>query len=236
MKKGILLLLGLMSLATVNANNIKKSTSKIGVVNRYNDAVTFVERGIQFHVFFNGDFDFNTNHRNTRYSDYHNRRTNRGVRIERDYKGRVRRVGNVFVNYDARGNVSRIGTVFVKYRFGQLAKVGDLRVKYDRWGHPYYIGNVKNNYYYNDYNDGCDVNIDINLGTIYDYDDVYFYRNNFNRRYRKYKEDNNFYYYRIAPKYKVDKRYRIIKRRKPKNDDVYYKKSKNRYKNERKRR
>ena len=53
MKKGILLLLGLMTLATVNAENIIKPTSKIGVSYTYSDAVSFVERGVQFHIFLN---------------------------------------------------------------------------------------------------------------------------------------------------------------------------------------
>ncbi len=220
MRTGILLLLAIMSLATVKADNINKSTSKIGVTNRYNEAITFVERGIQFHVFLNGDFDFNTHARNTKYVDYYGRRTkvNRGVRIERDYNGRVRRVGNTFINYDARGNVKRIGTVYMRYRYGQLTNVGNLNIRYDRWGNPRYYGNVKyNNEYCGDnsyYNNGLDVDINID---IFDYNDTYFYRRDFRNNYRKYKEDNNFYYYRAKPNAKIGKRSKILKRRKSKN-------------------
>lgn len=226
MRTGILLLLAIMSLATVNADNINKSTSKIGVTNRYDDAVTFVERGIQFHVFLNGDFDFNTHSRNTRYVDYYGRRikTNRGVRIERDRRGRVRRVGNTFINYDARGNVKRIGTVYMRYRFGQLTDVGNLRISYDRWGNPRYYGNVKYNddycgddVYYN--NNGIDIDVNID---IFDYDDRYFYRRDFRNNYRQYKEDNNFFYYRAKPNAKTGKRGKVLKRRKNK---TYSKKS-----------
>ena len=214
MRTGILLLLAMMSLTTVNADNIEKSTSKIGVTNRYNDAVTFVERGIQFHVFLNGDFDFNTHY--DRYSDY-------GVRIKRDRRGRVRSVGNVYINYDARGNVKRIGSVFMRYKFGNLFKVGNLHIQYDRWGNPRFRGFVKpghrhhhddDHYYYDD--DGFDVNIDINIGNIFDYDDVYFYRKDFGRNYRQYREDNNFYYYRALPNAKIGKHSKVIKRRKHK--------------------
>ncbi|CAL2078739.1 conserved exported protein of unknown function [Tenacibaculum sp. 190524A02b] len=230
MRTGIFLLIALMSLGSINANNINKSTSKIGVTYRNNEAVTFVERGVQFHVFLNGDFDFNTNYRDTRYVDYYGRRSrvNRGVRIERDRDGKVRRIGNVFVNYDYWGNVTRIGSVFIKYRRGQLDRVGNLRVRYDRWGNPIYRGYVKNVRYYNDY-DGCsnDVNIDINIGDIYDYDDVYFYRRDFRRNYRKFREDNNFYYYRAVPNAKTGKRGKVLKRRKSKrnNGNQYYKKT-----------
>lgn len=220
MKKGILLLLGMMTMATINANNITKSTSKLGVTYRYNDAVTFVERGVQFHVFLNGDFDFNTHYRNTRYYDYHGKRvrSNRGVRIDRDRRGRVRRVGNTFINYDARGNVKRIGSVYMRYRFGQLTDVGNLRIRYDRWGNPRFYGNVKYNDYCEDdvyYNDGG-IDIDVNIGDVFDYDDIYFYRRDFRNNYRQFREDDNFFYYRAVPNAKIGKRSKVIKRRKSK--------------------
>lgn len=206
MRTGILLLLAMMSLHTVNADNIDKSTSKLGVTYRYNDAVTFVERGIQFHVFLNGDFDFNTHY--NRYSDF-------GVRIKRDRRGRVRSVGNVYINYDWRGNVTRIGSVYMRYRFGNLLRVGNLHINYDRWGNPRYSGHVKrgNHYYYGN-NHG--INVDINIGNIYDYDDVYFYRKDFRRNYRQFREDNDFYYYRAVPKAKIGNKSQVIKRRKNK--------------------
>lgn len=241
MKKGILLLLGMMTMATLNANNITKSTSKLGVNYRYNDAVTFVERGVQFHVFLNGDFDFNTHYRNTRYYDYYGKRvrSNRGVRIERDRRGRVRRVGNTFINYDVRGNVKRIGNIYMRYRFGQLTDVGNLRIKYDRWGNPRFYGNVKYNDYCSDdeyYNDGG-IDIDINIGDVFDYDDIYFYRRDFRNNYRQFREDDNFFYYRARPNAKIGKRSKILKRRKQKKrgNESYYKSNPNR-KHESKRR
>jgi hypothetical protein len=217
MKKGILLLLGLMSIATINATTIKSPESKIGVNYRYNDAVTFVERGVQFHVFLNGDFDFNTLLRNNRVYDYNGTRFNHGVRIERDFRGRVRRVGNVFINYDARGNVKRIGSVFMRYRFGQLSRVGNLKINYDRWGYPNFRGFVKPGHYNDDfyYNDGFGAGVNINIGSIFDYDDVYFYRRDFRNNYRQFKEDNDFFYYRAVPNAKIGKKAKVIKRRKP---------------------
>ncbi|PKH51313.1 hypothetical protein CXF68_11745 [Tenacibaculum sp. Bg11-29] len=232
MRKGILLLLAIISLATVNANNINKSISEIGVTNRYDDAVTFIERNVEFHVYLNGDFDYNTHYKNTRYTDYYGKRikTNHGVRIERDYKGRVRRVGSTFINYDIRGNVKRIGRIYIDYSFGKLSKVGNLKIRYDRWGNPKFYGNVK----YNDYcssdddddydyhgNDDRNIDIDINIGNVFDYDNVYFYKRGFRNNYRKYKEDNNFFYYRAVPNAKTGKRGKLLKRRKNKN---YFKK------------
>lgn len=114
----------------------------------YRDAepIRFMERGIEFYVFPNGDFDFNT-----RPEDAHadggyyfkaagkratvtveRRPVNYGVRIEHDAFGRVRRVGNTFINYDAFDRVNRIGTVYMKYNSFAITQIGGLRIVYDR--------------------------------------------------------------------------------------------------------
>lgn len=220
MKKGILLLIGMMSLATINATHIEKSTSKIGVNYRYDDAVTFIERGIQFYVFLNGNFDFDTNYNEPRYIDYYGRRTriDRGVRIERDYNGRVRRVGSVFINYDYRGNVKRIGSVYMKYRFGQLTNIGNMQIEYDRYGYPRFYGSIKyNNSRFFDGGFGFDINFE---GDICLFDDQYFYRDEFRNNYRKFKEDDDFYYYKARPNAKIGKRSKLLKRRKPNRNSV----------------
>lgn len=209
MKKQLILFVSIIFMTAVNANNLKDYKNKTAINNRYSDAITFIERGIKFHIFLNGDFDFNA-HRNNRY----------GIKIERDRRGKVRSVGNVFINYDYKGNVKRVGNVFMNYRFGQLIKVGNLYIKYDRWGTPNFRGRVKTNrYYYEDnYNDDS-CSIDTSIDHIYDYNDSYFYRRNFRRNHLKIKEDNNFYYYRS----KIGKKNKIIKRRKLQKKKIYHK-------------
>lgn len=215
MKTGILLLSAILSFASVNANNIEKTTSKIGVENRYDDAVTFIEKGIEFHVFLNGDFDFNIRYKNSKYIDYNGRRIkfNKKVRINRDRRGRIKRIGNTTINYNYKGDVKRIGNVFIDYRFNQVVRVGDLKVKYNRWGNPHFYGDVKHNdYHYN--------NNRFNI-TVFDYNNNYFYNRKFKNNYRKYKEDNHFYYYRALPNAKVGKHGKMIKRRKNKKYKKY---------------
>lgn len=123
-----------------------------------NEPISFTERGIEFFVFANGEFDFNTRP-NDSEGDYHFRsagkRTakvnnrgpiNYGVLIEHDSFGRVRRVGNTFINYDSRDRVSRIGTVYMRYNRYALTQVGGLQIIYNRRGEIVdMIGRVKRN-------------------------------------------------------------------------------------------
>ena len=210
MKKGVLIILVMfMIVSNVEAKTGNKRPNNIEVNYIYNNAVNFTERGIEFFIFINGDFDFNT-HIADSYYDYNGRRfkNNRGVKVNRDYRGRINRIGNAFINYDYRGNVTRIGSVFLRYRFGQLTNVGDLNVQYDRWGNPNFYGNVRDFYFDNG------VRFSINFGDVCDYNDTYFYRNDFKNNYAQFREDNNFYYYKARPNGKIGKRSTILKRRK----------------------
>lgn len=122
-----------------SGNNDKKAYAL-----HYDEAepVVFLERGIEFYVFLNGDFDFNTHPEANSNSGYHFRRPGTrtsienypiayGIKIEQDYLGRVRRVGNVFINYDNRGRVSRIGATYMKYNAFGLTKIGGLKITYN---------------------------------------------------------------------------------------------------------
>ncbi|QNM86829.1 hypothetical protein H9W90_06895 [Polaribacter pectinis] len=212
MKKGVLILLGMfMMVSTVEAKNGNELPNRFWVDYSYNNAVNFVERGVEFYIFTNGEFDFNT-HYNDTYYDYNGRRTrNSGIRINRDYRGRITSIGSVFINYDYRGNVSRIGNVFMRYYRGRLTKVGNLQVRYDRGGYPNFYGEVRDNFYYDN-----GIRINLSIGDVCDYNDAYFSHRDFSRNYSKIREDNNYYYYKAKTNAKIGKRSKILKRRKPK--------------------
>lgn len=212
MKKGILILLGMfMMVSTVEAKNGNELPNRTGVNYSYNNAVNFEERGIEFYIFTNGEFDFNSNY-NDSYYDYNGNRirTERGIHINRDYRGRINRIGNTFVNYDRYGNVTRIGNVFMRYNRGKLTNVGNLKVRYDYWGNPSFYGNVKDNYYH--YNG---LRINLNIGDVFNYNHSYFTHRDFSRNYSKIREDNRYYYYRANSNAKIGKRSQILRRRKP---------------------
>ena len=201
MKKGTLIILGLfMMVSSVEATNGSDFTNRNRIdYYAYNNAINFFERGIEFFVFPNGDFDFDT------------RYINRGIRIERDFRGRIRNVGNVFINYDRRGNVRRIGSIFLRYHRGRLVRVGDLRINYNRWNRPVFYGNVRNFYVHNG------IRFDINFGDVCDFNDNFFFRNDFRRNYSQFREDRNFYYYKARPNAAIGNRSTIIRRRKANN-------------------
>lgn len=113
----------------------------------FDEPISFTERGIEFFVFPNGDFDFNTraddSHGDYQYKsagkrtsavNKNNRPVNYGVLIEHDSFGRVRRVGNTFINYDRDDRVSRIGTVYMRYNRFALDQVGNMKLIYNRYG------------------------------------------------------------------------------------------------------
>jgi hypothetical protein len=208
MKRGLLILLGILSFVSVSASDDTTSAKKITNINQYDEAVTFVEKGIQFHVFLNGDFEFNHLTRNSNYYNYNGRTYNsHSLRIDRDYKGRIKRVGRNYIRYDYSGNVTKIGNVKLYYHRGLLRRVGDLKISYNSWGEPYFYGNV--NRYSN-----SDFHFSLNIGPIFSYNDRFFYDRSFKNNYKKYREDKNYYYYKANPNAKGDKRNKIIKRRK----------------------
>ena len=125
------------------------------------EPITFTERGIEFYIFPDGQFDFNTEpsqgevyyrtgrrgNVNTTYGAPANVNLG-GVKIEHDNQGRVRRIGNVFVNYDSQDRIKRIGSVYMTYNNFNLTRVGNLQIVYNRRGQIIdMIGNVNGRNY-----------------------------------------------------------------------------------------
>lgn len=181
----------LMSTTMINATEVNITSTENRMRHNFDEPISFVERGVEFFVFLNGDFDFNTRPEDSQGDFFYRtagkrgnvstaRRTfNYGTRIEHDSFGRVRRVGNTFINYDRFDRVSRIGSVYLKYNRIGLAQVGNLKLIYNRRGDLVNtIGSVKgwrnNGYAYND-------NWDVDYNPAYSGGAT---------------TDNNYYYYR----------------------------------------
>ncbi|NNE32218.1 MAG: hypothetical protein HKN40_07605 [Winogradskyella sp.] len=163
MKKMVLLFTGmLMGLTSVTAaeQNSATQSNDLDITSRYRytQPILFVERGVEFLIFADGSFDFNTELFSTapNANDYYYKRQsqrtrrstnrtygapgtryqygNRGVLVRHDRLGRVRQIGNVFLNYDRLGRIKRAGTIYMNYRRGQLQQVGGLQIIYNRYG------------------------------------------------------------------------------------------------------
>lgn len=150
MKKITLLVASIFLFGGIVAHAADRNDRRSPVDFRNADPIVFVERGVEFYIFPDGQFDFNT-HPSTGDMYYkQGRRTsavnktygknanvqsrNYGVKVEHDNRGRVRRVGNVMINYDANDRVKRVGSVYMTYNRYALDRVGDLQIIYNRRG------------------------------------------------------------------------------------------------------
>jgi len=194
MKKITLLIANILLIGSVASAseviNFPKET-RFPVSTRNAEPIVFIHRGIEFYIFPDGQFDFNTvPSTNTDFYHKNGRRdtnrtfgtprgySNTGIRIEHDNFGRIRRVGNVFMNYDADNRIKRIGNVYMAYNRFALVQVGGLRIIYNRRGQIVnFIGSVNGRMYddvgyNNDFNENYYHNYNNNSGE----DDFYYYR------------------------------------------------------------
>ena len=153
------MLIGLASATAAEKIDFSAEKSEdLGITKRYRytQPIMFVERGVEFLVFPNGEFDFNTEIVDGPFNDdvyyrSNSRRTSinatfgapgtrsrysrdRGTLILHDRSGKVRRIGNLFLNYDRQDRIKRIGSVYMRYRHGVLKQVGGLTIQYNRFG------------------------------------------------------------------------------------------------------
>lgn len=236
MKRLVLLFAGLLiglTTASATEQNIENTDAhfKKNKHSRLAQPIVFIERGVEFLIFPDGSFDFNTNIDNNYYNDiyyknnsrrsninvayrgpnvniqYSNARLNRnrGVSIIRDRNGMVRRIGNVFLNYDRVGRITRAGSVFMSYNRGRhsnLSRVGNLRVNYNRWGE---IINTRGQV--NRFNDNCNFcgtlscDVDHRHGNRHRNNNDWDDRRNVDRF-----DDDNYYYYKQNGKVKKQKK------------------------------
>ena len=143
------LILGTSSVMATSTNDDKVATRN---AYRYNNSFIFVENGITFSVFPDGEFDFYI-------EDYVNGRRNKitfnsghdyNPYAQYDDYGAVIQVENVAIYYDHYGRVTQIGDVDIAYRNGKVFRMGSMYVYYNYNGHyNYHTGyiNIYNRHY-----------------------------------------------------------------------------------------
>ncbi len=148
MKNFTLILAFLFAGITASATSSKANA----VPFNYGEAFIFIERGVEFAVYPNGEFDFHYNphfltnsitniphpNRNISYNagyDYN-------AYVQYDDFGAVVQIENVPVYYDYYGRIIRAGNVLLQYDHkGRVARVGGMTIRYNRFNQPIrYIG------------------------------------------------------------------------------------------------
>ncbi|MCB4808558.1 hypothetical protein LG651_09855 [Tamlana sp. 62-3] len=130
MKKLAVVLAGLFIGATAFAKtpNTDNLNNNKRIVTTYRNAepIIFIEGGIEFYIYPNGNFNYNTkiNYANSR----------RGNSVIKDRTGKITRIGTVNINYDRFGNITRAGTININYNNAVVSKIGGLHVNYNRNG------------------------------------------------------------------------------------------------------
>lgn len=152
--KNLVLLFTAMILGTPSVFATSTNEDKVATSNAYrnNNSFIFVENGITFSVYPDGEFDF--------YIEDYVTGSKNGITFNSGYDyspyaqyddyGAVIQVENVPIYYDYYGRVSQIGDVSINYRNNRIRSIGGMYVFYDNRGfYNYHTGfiNIYNRNY-----------------------------------------------------------------------------------------
>ena len=133
------------------------SRPAITTYTNYNDSFIFIEGGVEFAIYPNGEFDFYFNPDFRRRNITHiaspdvnisyNSGYNYNPFVQYDDYGAVIQIENVPVYYDYYGRIIQAGNVLLRYNnFGRLAQVGNLRIHYNSHHHFTHYSGFINHY------------------------------------------------------------------------------------------
>jgi hypothetical protein len=118
----------------------------------YQDAFIFIERGVEFAIFPDGQFDFffnprgNFNRIPSHINYSYNAGYNYGPFVQYDDYGAVIQIESVPVYYDYYGRIIQAGRVHIRYNaFGMVSRVGNMFVHYNPYRHFSYTSGFINN-------------------------------------------------------------------------------------------
>ena len=152
--RNLALFFSALILGTLGVMAIGTTDDKVAERNayRYNDSFIFVENGITFSVYPDGEFDFYIDNRvnGRRNGVTFNSGFDYSPYAQYDDYGAVIQVENAPIFYDYYGRVTQIGNVNITYNNGRVHRLGGMHVYYNRRGfydfHTGYI-NIYNRHY-----------------------------------------------------------------------------------------
>jgi hypothetical protein len=191
------------------------ASAKIAKVNsapyNYGEAFIFVEGGVEFAVYPNGEFDFHYNPRflnssivqvpSPRNNISYNAGYNYEAFVQYDDFGAVIQIENVPVYYDYFGRIAQAGDVVINYnRNGLVSRVGGLQVRYNMFNQPVryvgFINHYNTRYVYRPWHDYY-MRPHVNNRVVY-YEPYRAYyepvRMDYYNYYNNYYQNNNYYY------------------------------------------
>ena len=155
-----------LSLSTVTFASTKSEvTTPFYIYSNYGEMFTFVERGITFSVFQNGEFDFYINPRNSVHAGInvggvsisYNSGYDYDAYVQYDDYGAIIQIEDVPIYYDYYGRISQAGNVRIYYNGQRLVRVGGLHIYYNAYGsyshYTGYINRYNRHYVYQPYHD-----------------------------------------------------------------------------------
>lgn len=150
--RNLVLLFTALILGTTSTMATVTTEDKVAESNTYrnNNSFIFVEEGITFSVYPDGEFDFYIDNRvgkRNRKNVTFNSGFDYSPYAQYDDYGAVVQVENIPIYYDYNGRVSQVGDVNINYRNGRVRSVGNMFVYYNNRGfYDYHTG------YINSYN------------------------------------------------------------------------------------
>ncbi|HSP40750.1 MAG TPA: hypothetical protein VLN46_04900 [Gillisia sp.] len=152
--KNITLILALVFIGVSASANASKATFSPF---KYGEAFIFIEGGVEFAVYPNGEFDFHYNPRFLNTSIMHIPNPGRNISYNSGYNydafvqyddyGAVIQVEHVPVYYDHYGRILQAGDVIIRYNnSGLVSRVGNMSIRYNRFNQPIRYTGVINHY------------------------------------------------------------------------------------------
>jgi hypothetical protein len=143
---------------TFASNNGSVSTTLYGYNDNDGEKFTFVEKGITFSIFRNGEFDFYIDRRNSINTNVdfgsvnisYNAGYNYEAYVQYDDYGAIIQIEGIPIYYDYYGRITRAGDVKINYHSNRVVRIGGMHVYYNTYGYySYYSGfiNPYNRYY-----------------------------------------------------------------------------------------
>ncbi len=190
-------LIGITAFATTTSNSSKNTMYAHNFVRGYGNSFIFVEQGVEFAIFPDGQFDFNVNNYGPNFgvnanfggaSTSFNTGYSYDAYVQYDDYGAVIQIENVPIYYDYYGRIIQAGNVRINYNHhGYVTRVGGLHIYYNHYNrYAYssgYINSYNRYYVYRPWHDYYAIPF-VNLCVV------------FNKPYRRYYEPARYTYYK----------------------------------------